>query len=494
MSAIIEHSEFDSNYESGAKKVRRTRPIESQEDFESVDDHQGGREHFSMYFPVESKGMDTAIKLYERVDKKKLRLLVNNNYIDSNLKKKLKAYLKHNRVQENLFKVEYTFSKYAYLESRRLFCRTGSGIQSFPGDVRSFPSAQFVDNIDQVNSAPTIVQYLLKKYAISCPELDEYINSCAAALQREGLTKRKVISALYNKRTPYNCFLKKIQYCVYESLVPILKSGDNYWSQYWQHVKHLKQNEVKDNIEGALVMQTLENQCLTAMREFFKQKKFEVNSLIFDGLTITTPKLFDTKDETGLKIPLAMKPMTLSDHFYDEYHIDKYQKEDVDVDSEDEKPKDVDWSFINEFEGWEDFDYKAFFNPTHISMARWFLWLKTSIIKKHSSSIVWVLGRNNIWQMAQDIHKTDLRLQICDAIMASAEKLVSNVAEYDPKAVEAMNFQLFKLRGDCEDANYLKSVAEIVYIACPESERCIEDFLSNPHIRVGGYGEILVMY
>ncbi|KAJ3281489.1 hypothetical protein HK104_011442 [Borealophlyctis nickersoniae] len=141
------------------------------------------------------------------------------------------------------------------------------------------------------------------------------------------------------------------------------------------------------------------------------------------------------------------------------------------------------WSFINELEGWEDFDYKAFFHPTHVSVARWFLWLKNSVIKKHTSGVVWVLGRNNIWQMAQDIQKTDLRLQICDAVMTSAEKLVSRMSsEVDKDTRIRLNHILIALRDLCENATWLRQVADMVYITCPEDDTCIDQFLSKPHL------------
>lgn len=304
------------------------------------------------YYPVDTKNMDTVITLFEKFNERRVKMLIQSNYTDSKLKKKLKDYLRKNRVRENLAKVEYTYSSHAYNESGRLFARGGVGLQSFPRDVRNFLCGPLVDDIDEVNSLPTITQHLFKRYNISCAELDEYVKDRAAVLKRERLDKQHVITMLNDStKTPSNAFVAKIHQCIYETLVPTLQNiGDGYWATFWKHVQYVKRGDV--NAEGAyfaLVTQTIENQCLTAMREFMKSKNLEINTLIFDGFTVTKPTLLETKDilddcveyvakKTGMKMPLAVKPMDVSEEFYKEHHIDKrgleLDEEDDDMSSE----------------------------------------------------------------------------------------------------------------------------------------------------------------
>ncbi|KAJ3029754.1 hypothetical protein HDV00_009440 [Rhizophlyctis rosea] len=457
------------------------------------------------FFPIETKDMDSIITLYEKADERRLRALIKNPHIESNLKKKLKGYMK-NWVATDTFKVEYTYSRFAYNESGRLSARSGFGFQHFTRDVRAYLCGHLVDDIDQINSLPTILSQLFKRHNITCAELDEYVSQRASVLERERLTKEAVIIAMNNKHPPRSQFLKIIHECVYKRLVPILQQGDGFYATYWQHILKMKHLDVKDNREGtfvALVTQTLENQCLQSMSRFFRGKGAEVNSFIFDGLTILKPKLFETRDvlkecqahvknETGFDMPLTVKPMTLSENFYQSLHIDPYKEENSDAeelnDNRDGKSKanEISWDFINEEEGWEKFDHRAFFEPSDLNLARWFLMLRGDTIKKHSSGVVWVLGGSNIWQMAQDIHKTDLRPQIADTISARAIELVERILiphlSANPETIPGIRKRLTDLRAYLESASHSRNIAEMIYCICPTDDSCIQSFLSTPHL------------
>ncbi|KAJ3288762.1 hypothetical protein HK104_007986, partial [Borealophlyctis nickersoniae] len=452
------------------------------------------------WFPVDNDKMPMADELYERFNKNRLKFLMKNNLTDSTLKKGLNIYWKkcYNK-DKDLARVEYTYSKYSINNSGRLFAKYGVGLQCFPRDVRAFLSADYYVDIDQVNSLPTILSHVFKQYDITCPELDQYVADRAAILKKHHIIKQDVVAMLLNGNyEPSIPFFRRIHRAIYGSLVRLLQRGNTYFSTLWTHLQSVRQTDIKKNREGSfvsLVMQTLENQALQKMKEFFTSEGYSVDVLVFDGLQIrkdpikqVTQEVLDrcrdyVKEHTEFDIPLAIKPMEVSKEFIEKYQLDKAE---IAEESGDQGVLYTDyWStLINELEGWEKFDYKAFISPTHVSMARWFLWLKNSVIKKHTSGVVWVLGRNNIWQMAQDIQKTDLRLQICDAIMTSAEELVSLVSTQveTEEARTKLHFYLDTLRGMCETATWLKQVADMVYITCPEDDTCIDDFLSKPHL------------
>ncbi|KAI8995175.1 hypothetical protein BC832DRAFT_542933, partial [Gaertneriomyces semiglobifer] len=254
-------------------------------------------EDIPLFYPVETKKMATVCVFYERAEESRLNTLINNKHIDSCLRKKLKTYMKHNRVHHNLFKVEYTYSKLAFNDSGRLFARESIGLQSFPREVRAYLAAHFLDDIDQINSLPTILSQLLKQHHSSCPEIDEYVLNRASALKRERLVKQDVIVALNNKAPPRNPFLAKIHSCIYNALVPLLQNTTGYWGTFWTHVKNIKHKDHKRNLEGtffALVTQTIENQCIQQMINFLQEKGCVINSLEFDGVKIAKPKLFES--------------------------------------------------------------------------------------------------------------------------------------------------------------------------------------------------------
>ncbi|KAJ3245490.1 hypothetical protein HK104_007954, partial [Borealophlyctis nickersoniae] len=288
-------------------------------------------------FPVDNKDMSTVITLLEMCNERRLKFLINHALTDSRLKLKLKHYLKkcHTGTKDT-FAVEYTYSKYAINNSGRLFARNGAGLQFFPRDVRAFLAGEYYWDLDQVNSHPTILSAMHKQFKVDNPKLSEYVQTRKDVLMRERLTKKAVLSMLYDgTKSPENAFAKDIHRNLYKLLVPELQAGDTYWSKLWDHLKRSTAAKIKSNPEGrfvALVMQTLENQALDAMVTFFKNKQFSPEVLVFDGLMVRRDSLKTIDDnlltecqqyiyeKTNLDIAVALKPMEVSKSFADKFN------------------------------------------------------------------------------------------------------------------------------------------------------------------------------
>lgn len=291
------------------------------------------------FFPVDNSKQPTVSTLVEICDERKVKLLMKNKFIDSKLKRQLTTYWKQCHTGEkNLFRVEYTYSRFSVNESGRLFARYGTGLQWFPRDVRAFLSSDYYVDVDQVNSLPNILSQVLKQHDISCPELDQYVEKRAEILKQYGLSKQNVVAMLLKSTEPSHQFFKKIHQAIYRLLVPELKKGDTFWSTLWNHINKTRQKDIKQNSEGSfvsLVTHTCEKRMLQHMKEFFEQEGQSVDVLVFDGcqirkdpLKVVDQELLDrcrehVRAKTGFDVPLAIKPMQVSQKFLKDLHLDK---------------------------------------------------------------------------------------------------------------------------------------------------------------------------
>ncbi|KAI8995958.1 hypothetical protein BC832DRAFT_595777 [Gaertneriomyces semiglobifer] len=306
------------------------------------------------FFPVDNADMPTILTKIELCDKSKLCHLIKNKYMDSKWRKLYKAYLKKCWVQGNEFRVEYTYSKYSYENTGRLFCRNGLGLQAFPRDVRAYLCGEFYDDIDQVNSMPVLLAQVFESYNISVPELEEYVNNRSAFLDKEHLTKKDVLSQLLTSyKPPSNSLLKKIHADIYTKLVPILQKEG--WSEkVWTHLNTVRHKVIKGNLPGcflSLVMQTHEHETLNEMFNFFESMYFSPDVPVFDGgqvrkdpSRIITQHTLDkceaqVLNNAAFSVKLAIKPMEVSPEFYTKYHI---SEDDLLDDDEQNVEKDLD--------------------------------------------------------------------------------------------------------------------------------------------------------
>ncbi|KAI9007408.1 hypothetical protein BC832DRAFT_539542 [Gaertneriomyces semiglobifer] len=295
-------------------------------------------------FPVDNKEMSTIESRIELCDEEKLKVLLRNPYLDTKVKKQLKEYWKSCYTgNTNEFRVEYTYSKYSINGSGRLFARSDLGLQGFPKSVRAFLSADFYVDVDQVNSAPTILAHLCEMYGIECKELGQYVGNRQMILQKYNIDKEQVISMLMKGYVePKIGFFRAIHQAIYGSLVPKLQAGDTFYTTLWKHIQSLRHKKISPNRTGSflsLVVQTLENQALQRTIQYLEENNISPDVLIFDGLqarrdpvhVVDENTLHDiqqyVKQHTGMDIPLAIKPMIVKKDFYKSLRLDKINKE-----------------------------------------------------------------------------------------------------------------------------------------------------------------------
>ncbi|KAI9088001.1 hypothetical protein DFS34DRAFT_641168, partial [Phlyctochytrium arcticum] len=242
----------------------------------------------------------------------------------------------------NQFRIEYTYSKYSILEYGRLWARGGIGLQMFPKEIRAFLASEYYLDIDMENAMFRLLKSLAEQLNLDvgalCPELIELIENRKQVLTQHGLSKTEVIRMIFTSNSkPRNTLVRKIHTFFYGEVVPLLTTGQyNYWSTVWEHVKLLRQNDVRANKEGcflSLVYQTFENQCLTALMDDLKSRNFEAHVPIFDGaLVLKSPQLADIpamlKDcesyvlkRIQLEVVLSQKNFSIPSEFLTHWHL-----------------------------------------------------------------------------------------------------------------------------------------------------------------------------
>ncbi|KAJ3026616.1 hypothetical protein HDV00_011703 [Rhizophlyctis rosea] len=246
-----------------------------------------------LMYPAETKNMATVHTLTEWADEGKLKWLIKHPLViaDESLHKKLIKYLKNCRKAPNQFEVKYAYSKYAFINTGRLFAVGLTSLQGFPRNIRAFRSADFYIDVDQCNSFPTIPLHLMGEKGISCPQLEEYVKDRLTVLTREGLTKQSSLTILFTSyKTPDNMFMSFIHNTVYKLFLLTITNKDEFYKR--MRVKHnaIKIDSVKENRDSSFLSKlchTIENTILNHMRLFFEAQGLEVGVLVFDGMMIS---------------------------------------------------------------------------------------------------------------------------------------------------------------------------------------------------------------
>lgn len=161
----------------------------------------------------------------------------------------------------------------------RLFVR-GFGLQSCQTSIRGFLIDKSYKDYDMVNAAPTILQYLIKKYLPhkSYPNLKNYVKNRPKLLNEYKLTKTDVICCIYNDKFTKNNdpFLQNLD-----------KEFKSIQNEFWQMSIY---PEIKDlskyNKKGSFlchIVQIYENTILNECKANIKMA-----TPIFDGFTSNT--------------------------------------------------------------------------------------------------------------------------------------------------------------------------------------------------------------
>lgn len=183
-----------------------------------------------------------------------------------------------------------------------------NGFQTMDSNMRHHFARDFYVGLDLNNCHPNLLNCLFKHYNIDCPEMDRYCKSRQEVIEDYGIGKSFVNmicnyavypESMIKKKFDVKCneYFKKIHDCVYESLVPILKSNEPH--MYEAVVKSKKaKNEVQgkdthESLEGAFIatyLMTLENNIIMSIKQFFDLNNYSVDAIVHDEILVRKDK------------------------------------------------------------------------------------------------------------------------------------------------------------------------------------------------------------
>ena len=225
---------------------------------------------------------DRKIELYERVDKNKLKWIIDNYEFNEETKNILELYY------ESLNKIGQ--KKVVYSQSKENKNRYFGGIclTSIKRIVRNSIMPKNILDIDMENSHPRILLYLCEKYNIKHKNLIEYINNREYFLNKISKNRKEAKTLIlqmlnggfknkYSNNKFINDFLKDFE-------LEIKNIQDKFYE-----IDNRFDDKTIYNYKGkslSRILLELENKILQVMVDFFKFKNIQIFTLEYDGIKI----------------------------------------------------------------------------------------------------------------------------------------------------------------------------------------------------------------
>ena len=222
---------------------------------------------------------DRKIELYERVDKNKLKYIIDN--------------YKFNEETENILKLYYESlnkkgqKKIIYNQSKENKNRYFGGIclTTIKRCVRNSMMPDNILDIDMENSHPRILLYLCKKHKIYCEKLNEYINN-----------REYLLSNISDNRKEAKTLILQMLNGGFKNKYSNSRNINKFLKDFELEIKNI-QNKVYEldnrfddksifNYKGKSLSRILENKILQVMIDFFKFRNIQIFTLEYDGLKI----------------------------------------------------------------------------------------------------------------------------------------------------------------------------------------------------------------
>ena len=256
---------------------------------------------------------DRKIELYERVDKNKLKWIIDNYEFNEETENTLKLYY------ESLNKIGQ--KKVVYSQSKENKNRYFGGIclTSIKRIVRNSIMPYNILDIDMENSHPRILLYLCEKYNIKHKNLIEYINNREYFLNKISKNRKEsktlILQMLnggfkdkYSDDKDVNKFLKDFEIEIKNIQNKIYEIDNRFDDKTIYNYKGKSLSRI---------ILELENKILQVMVDFFKFKNIQIFTLEYDGIKIINKpenKHFSLEQletvifiKTGIKTKLAFK-------------------------------------------------------------------------------------------------------------------------------------------------------------------------------------------
>ena len=256
---------------------------------------------------------DRKIELYERVDKDKLKWIIDNHKFNEETENILKLYYESlNKIGQK--KVIYNQSKE---DKNRYF--GGICLTSIKRIVRNSIMPKNILDIDMENSHPRILLYLCKKYKIKHKNLIEYINNRDYFLNKISNNRKEAKTLIlqmlnggfkdkYSNDKDVNKFLKEFEIEIKNIQNKIYKIDNRFTDKTIYNYKGKSLSRI---------LLELENKILQVMVDFFQYKNIQIFTLEYDGLKIVNKpenKRFSLEQlekviniKTGIDMKLSFK-------------------------------------------------------------------------------------------------------------------------------------------------------------------------------------------
>ena len=256
---------------------------------------------------------DRKIELYERVDKNKLKWIIDNYEFNEGTENALKLYYDslNNKGQK----------KVVYNQSKEYKNRYFGGIclTTIKRSVRNSIMPKNILDIDMENSQPRVLLYLCEKYNIKHEKLINYINNREYFLNKISKNRKEAKTLIlqmlnggfknkYSDDKFINDFLKDFELEI-KNIQNKIYEIDNRFDD--KTVYNYKGKSL------SRILLELENKILQVMVDFFQYKNIQIFTLEYDGLKIINKpdnKIFSLEQlekvifiKTGIKMKLAFK-------------------------------------------------------------------------------------------------------------------------------------------------------------------------------------------
>ena len=278
-------------------------------------------------YNFEEKYNNRYITLTEKVDKYKLKRIIDDKYNDINKETKDNLIKYYNSLNDQgEVKIHY---KQNHNVGR--YYSTKYSLQNMYNVVRSSIIHKDMLDLDFVNSMITIIIYLAKKHKLSIPNIIKYAKDRENILKQineDRLTAKKLIISIlnggfqetYHEDTYINKFLKDIEKeskMLHEYFYKIDKRIDD------ENIYNMKAKSF------CRILLEYENKLLMTLYDYLTFHKYKIMSLIFDGILILPGKPIVISDveeylfkKTGIPMKLSIK--RIKDYFtrFGEPYID----------------------------------------------------------------------------------------------------------------------------------------------------------------------------
>ena len=258
------------------------------------------------------------ITLTEKVDKYKLKRIIDDKYNDIN-----------KETRDNLIKYYNSLNeqgevKVHYKQNHNIgrYYSTRYSLQNMYNIVRSSIIHKDMLDLDFVNSMITIIIYLAKKHKLKIPNIEKYQKdreNILIQINEDRLTSKKLIISIlnggyqnkYHENSYINKFLKDIE-----------NESKMLHDFFYKIDKRIDEVDIS-NYKGkniSRILQDYENKLLMTLYDYLSFNKYKIMSLIFDGIIILPGKsiLITNIEEYIFKkteIPMKLSVKKIRDHF-----------------------------------------------------------------------------------------------------------------------------------------------------------------------------------